>query len=381
MQTLRRVLVSAPPRIKQAAGSARAFASRSVQVAKSRTDGLFLVGAGISTLLVGAAYTHERFTSLGECAAAAPATPKPAPQPTVLTGNINTAGYLTIHLSNHADAKAVARVVSRLQTIVDTLFPADERASDEPAPLAGVAFSPSLWQRVTGQTLPANASYKDRNGAFGSMPATGGDIFVHVKTLTYSQAFEILDAVLSALPPGSVAKFEDRYGWGYKDGRDLSGFLDGTENPSGHALRQDVGLIPGRNGSYLITQLWIHDRAHFNSQVISEQENWVGRTKEDSAQLDASVEPLTSHRARMVGHDKNGKKINIIRQSMPFGTLSGEHGLFFIAYANSPDNFDYMLDRMVGVKDSLNDSIMRFSKCTRGNYWYVPSTAELAAFK
>ena len=64
---------------------------------------------------------------------------------------------------------------------------------------------------------------------------------------------------------------------------------------------------------------------------------------------------------------------------MPFGSLSGEHGLFFIAYANSPSNFNYMLDRMVGaVEDGLSDDIMKFSKNTKGNYWYFPGQKDLA---
>lgn len=55
----------------------------------------------------------------------------------------------------------------------------------------------------------------------------GGDIFVHAKCNLQSKLFELVQVVLRELPKDSVANFEDVYGWVYKNGRDLSGFIDG----------------------------------------------------------------------------------------------------------------------------------------------------------
>lgn len=72
----------------------------------------------------------------------------------------------------------------------------------------------------------------------------------------------------------------------------------------------------------------------------------------------------------------------IVRQSMPYGSLSKEAGLFFIAYAASPENFEYMLDRMVGARDDgHSDDIMRLSKNVKGTYWYFPGVAELKKYE
>jgi hypothetical protein len=58
--------------------------------------------------------------------------------------------------------------------------------------------------------------------------------------------------------------------------------------------------------------------------------------------------------------------------------FSQSHFLFFSRYAASPDNFEYMLDRMVGSHDDgVCDDIMQFSSCVSGNYWYFPSTQQL----
>ena len=72
---------------------------------------------------------------------------------------------------------------------------------------------------------------------------------------------------------------------------------------------------------------------------------------------------LNVTRLKILGtRDANGQRVLIVRQSMPYGTVTGEHGLLFLAYSNNVDKFDLMLDRMTGVPDGHNDAIMKFSK-------------------
>ncbi|VDP81322.1 unnamed protein product [Echinostoma caproni] len=87
----------------------------------------------------------------------------------------------------------------------------------------------------------------------------------------------------------------------------------------------------------------------------------------------------TSHVARMVGStDADAEpKYQIVRHSQPYGTVSGDSGLFFIAYAASPAALDWMLDRMTGHgEDKQCDDVMRLTRCVSGNYWYFPSFEE-----
>lgn len=56
----------------------------------------------------------------------------------------------------------------------------------------------------------------------------GGDLFVHAKSDSNSKLFELAQEFLRKLPKDSVKSFEDFYGFVYKDGRDLSGFIDGS---------------------------------------------------------------------------------------------------------------------------------------------------------
>ena len=171
------------------------------------------------------------------------------------------------------------------------------------------------------------------------------------------------------------------HGFVYKNGRDLSGFIDGTANLAGDDERLH-DCVNQRGGSFVITQRWVHKFDALKNLPDDIQEQCVGRTKPDSVQLDP--QPESSHVFRMVGYHKTGpragEKIQIFRQSMPYGRLSAEAGLFFIAYARDPFHFDFMLDRMVGrCADGLDDDIMMMSRCVTGNFWYVPSQQELAS--
>ena len=56
----------------------------------------------------------------------------------------------------------------------------------------------------------------------------GGDVFIHAKCNTPSKLFELAQVVMKNMPPNSVESFEDVYSFVYKNGRDLSGFIDGT---------------------------------------------------------------------------------------------------------------------------------------------------------
>ena len=54
---------------------------------------------------------------------------------------------------------------------------------------------------------------------------------MHAKCNKTSQLFELTQLILRSLPLNSVEKFEDIYGFFYRNGRDLSGFIDGKYHP------------------------------------------------------------------------------------------------------------------------------------------------------
>ncbi|VDP26244.1 unnamed protein product [Schistosoma margrebowiei] len=256
---------------------------------------------------------------------------------------------------------------------VDSICPRHLCREDEI--LYGVGFGFDFYRKINPDFEHKRVEpfeYHERSGALG------GDIFIHAKCNNYGKLFELTQAIINHLPPRSVDRFEDIYGWVYRDGRDLSGFIDGTMNPKDPDERAEVAINTYTGGSYGLVQKWIHDMDLLRSTPDNIKEKWIGRTIEHSFALhDKSI---TSHIARMIGSAERGKwpKFRIVRQSQPYGTLSGEAGLLFLAYAAEIKNFNFMLDRMTGdTEDRKIDDVMRFSHCVTGNYLYFPSQEEL----
>jgi len=300
----------------------------------------------------------------------------PESQPTVVSQNKDHALYLTIRLKPSADAKICAKSVANLQSYVDQVSPPDMR-DEEDEIWAGVGFGPSFLEKVLGKAQQ-DYRYADRKGPLGAMPAEGGDIFIHAKSNEISKLFELSQAVIGKMPVGSIDNFEDIYSFVYKGGRDLSGFIDGTENPADDESREQLAVEKSTGGSYVITQKWVHNMNTINTEKTATMEGWIGRTLDDSTEL--RKKSISSHVARMTGGNnfEQKKEFEIVRQSMPYGTLSGKAGLFFIAYAESPENFNFMLDRMVGKgSDSYSDDVMRLTECVASTYWYFPGVNQL----
>src|SRR5262249_40869359 len=167
------------------------------------------------------------------------------------------------------------------------------------------------------------------------------------------------------------------HGFRYFDQRDLLGFVDGTENPSGSAA--DYAVIIGEEdsafsgGSYVIVQKYLHNLDAWNALSTEAQERIIGRTKVSDIELDDSVKPTSAHNALTV-IEENGVEVKILRDNMPFGRPgSGEFGTYFIGYSRSPRTIEQMLQNMfVGRPPGNYDRILDFSTAVTGNLFFVP---------
>lgn len=166
-------------------------------------------------------------------------------------------------------------------------------------------------------------------------------------------------------------------GFKYRKDHDLIGFEDGTANPKTDDARVAAALT-AESGSILLTQKWVHDLAKFEALPVPEQEQVVGRTKYENLELEGDDMPPTSHVSR-TDVDVDGVAQKVYRRSAPFGTMH-EHGLYFVSFATALSRHDIQLKRMYGqTEDGLKDRLTEFSTAVTGSYWYVPSTADLAA--
>ena len=164
-----------------------------------------------------------------------------------------------------------------------------------------------------------------------------------------------------------------------RGGRDFTGFIDGTANPSVRRAA-DVALVPpgrtGEAGSHVLAMRWVHDLAAFNRLSVAEQQRVFGRTKADSVELPENEKPATAHIVR-VEMTVDGEELEIFRRSVPYGN-SAEYGLCFVAFSADRSRYDRMLARMFGAApDGLNDRLTDFSRPVSGADYFAPSLTAL----
>jgi porphyrinogen peroxidase len=140
--------------------------------------------------------------------------------------------------------------------------------------------------------------------------------------------FDVAHSSIAALRElASVA--EETSSWAYRHDRDLTGFIDGSENLS-LIDAPDAALIPqgnaGEAGTILLLQNWKHDTATWESLPLDRQEKVMGRRKLDGIEL--ADKPSDSHLAS-TGQDRYGK---IFRRNMPYGTVT-DHGTMFVGFS------------------------------------------------
>jgi putative iron-dependent peroxidase len=243
-----------------------------------------------------------------------------------------------------------------------------------------VGFGPALWARLDPEVgLSGWSDFQPRGGPDGPrVPATQHDLWVWVHGTGADLALDAARAVTAAVGPVAALAAEQP-GFVYKDSRDLTGFVDGTENPPTHEA-PFVAVVPddapGAGGSFAMTMRWVHDLGAFDRLSVTDQERVFGRTKPDSIELDEAAKPRTAHIAR-VTIEEGGEELQIYRRSVPYGTVR-EHGLFFVAFSADPSRFDKMLARMFGTSpDSMRDRLTDFSRPVSGSYYFAPSLQAL----
>jgi putative iron-dependent peroxidase len=304
----------------------------------------------------------------------------PTPQPGVLAAGSPHAYFLTFATVDGADRSAWIRAIREILPTAKTLAAQEKRAGL----FCVLGIGSALWDRVSPEKRPAGLRpfrAIDANGRVA--PATGGDLLVQISSARHDLNLDLAMSLAKRLQPVATLS-EEIHGFRYRDSRDLTGFIDGTENPKGKA-RAVAALIGGEDrrfagGSYVAVQRYIHDLERWRRLDDREQEQIIGRTKRNSVELSKSRKPDTAHISRVV-IERDGAELQILRQSYPWGTVR-EAGLYFVAYTKSLDIYDLMLGRMMGVaEDGRHDRLMEFSRAVTGATFFVPSLETIASLK
>jgi len=238
------------------------------------------------------------------------------------------------------------------------------------------------WDRFFGSPRPAELHpFREFRSGPRHAVSTPGDLIFHIRAKRMDLCFELASQILSRLE-GAVTTADEVHGFRFFDERDLLGFVDGTENPSGLAADEAV-FIGGEDpsfagGSYVIVQKYLHNLDAWNKIPTEAQEKIIGRTKVSDIELDDSVKPSCAHNALTV-IEENGREIKILRDNMPFGRPGhGEFGTYFIGYSRSPRTIEQMLENMfIGRPPGNYDRILDFSTAVTGSLFFIPTSTFL----
>jgi putative iron-dependent peroxidase len=238
-------------------------------------------------------------------------------------------------------------------------------------------FRPELWAAVAPDSAPPGLTGFNRSltGPAGqSLPATQHDIVIWLTGAAYDVVFDLSRSVLTDLA-GHATLAHEMVGFPYHRDLDLTGFIDGTQNPT-LIEATTVALIPpgaaGEGGSILLLQQWEHDGDAWESLSVAEQEAVIGRRRADSVELDPQLP--TSH----VAHTDQERFGKIFRRNIAYGSVV-RHGTIFVGFSATQGTLAAMLDSMIGGSGGGPDALMAFTRPLTGAYYFVPSAEHLAA--
>ncbi|GAB3110251.1 Dyp-type peroxidase [Aestuariicella hydrocarbonica] len=203
-----------------------------------------------------------------------------------------------------------------------------------------------------------------------SVPVTQCDLWLWLREGDDGELFHRAAGLIALLADG----FDMMHrvdGFKHRGGRDLTGYVDGTENPTGDdALAAAVTdeAVPGLQGSsFVAVQLWQHDFDAFHRLGAAEKDNLVGRRLKDNVEFDA---PPSAHVKRTAQEDFAPEAF-VLRRSTSWreGT---DGGLHFVAFGCSFYAFEAQMKRMMGADDGIVDGMFQISRPLTGEYYWCP---------
>ena len=164
------------------------------------------------------------------------------------------------------------------------------------------------------------------------------------------------------------------------NGRDLTGYEDGTENPHDEAaiaaafVADENPLLNG--GSVVAVQQWLHHMPSFDKMSNEQQDNAIGRRKTDNEELDDA--PESAH-VKRTAQESFSPEAFVLRRSMAW-SAGAQGGLMFVAFGHSSQAFAAQLRRMVGLEDGIQDALFQFTRPITGAYFWCPPVKDGRVF-
>ena len=238
-----------------------------------------------------------------------------------------------------------------------------------------VGIGPQLVA-VLGATVPGLVEFPDLSGHGVKVPSTPAALWCWLRGDDRGDLLQLTRRVEKALAPALraghvVESFRHRQGPN-GHGLDLTGYEDGTENPSGDAA-EAAALVQGQGAgldgsSYVALQQWVHDFDAFDALASQDQDKHMGRRRSDNEEL---LDAPTSAHVKRTAQESFDPPAFMLRRSMPW-LMGSRAGLMFVAFGRSYAAFEAQMRRMAGCEDGIVDAMFRISEPISGSYLWCP---------
>lgn len=281
--------------------------------------------------------------------------------------------FTVLELKREGQAKeqaAIEEFVDRYQAIVRSLRIRDNRGNLK----ASLGFSNAAWDYLFPDAPKPKEleTYKKISGDKYAMPATEGDIFLHIRANDEAAVYELMAQCMLFLKDYTTVVDETK-GFRYFEGRAIIGFIDGTEAPqvedaAEYAIVGDEDPF-FENGSYAFAQKWRHHMDIWNKLTTEDQEKAVGRKKFSDLELKDAEKFKNAHNVASQAKI-NGVEQKIVRMNVPYSDPAvGITGTYFIGYARHWTVTKKMLENMI----EKHDYLLSFSDILSGQLFFIPS--------
>lgn len=270
------------------------------------------------------------------------------PQPGILPGIPPHARYLTFRFVAGVDPRGALRALASR--------PVDDRV------VIGLGAS---MVRALDATVDGLRAFPGHEGPGVTVPSTPAPLWAWLRGEDRGELLHRGRALEAALAP-IFALDEATDAFTYGAGLDLSGYEDGTENPTGdEAIR---AAFADDGSSFVAVQRWVHDLARLDAMSELERDHTIGRRHVDNEEIDDA--PASAH-VKRTAQESFEPEAFLVRRSMPWSDPTGS-GLVFVAFGRSFDAFDAILARMVGAEDGVVDALFRFTRPVSGAFFWCP---------
>lgn len=234
-------------------------------------------------------------------------------------------------------------------------------------PGAVVGIGAPLAQAL-GVDLPGLHPFQRLQRGRFTMPATQADVWALVPGRDAGHVFERAEGLIAALAPHAALERATPL-FSYRQGHDLTGYKDGTENPTGDEAW--AAALGADGSSFVLVQRWLHFRDRFAALQTEARDHVIGRRLSDDEEI--AEAPESAHVKRTAQEDFEPPAF-LLRRSMPWGE-GRRHGLQFIAFVADLSAAQAQLDRMMGLEDGLQDALLAHSQAETGAYYWCPPWA------